>query len=158
MSFDLIFLVIVLVFVGQALVRGFVASAVSLVGLVATVAVTLFVHPVVFEWLRPFVGEKPVWSIVAFAVLFLIVSQLVGYLAHAIIRVFRVISAIPFTKSIDRLLGGVFGLLEGVLFAGALTWFLVTYPVLPATLTQTVQTSWSARIIPWVIGAFTFFV
>lgn len=57
-------------------------------------------------------------SVASFIVITLVVSRLVGIGLVLIEKIFHIISIIPFVKSINRLGGGVFGLLEGVLFVG----------------------------------------
>ena len=57
-------------------------------------------------------------SVAAFIIISLAVSRLAGFALAFVEKIFHIISIIPFLKSINRLGGGVFGLLEGVLFVG----------------------------------------
>ncbi|MDO8581605.1 MAG: CvpA family protein [bacterium] len=56
----------------------------------------------------------------AFIIIFLIVSRLVGFGFSLLDKAFHILSIIPFLKSINRLGGGIFGLLEGVLVVGTI--------------------------------------
>ena len=56
--------------------------------------------------------------VVAFIIIFLIVSRLVGWAFSLLESIFHLVSIIPFLKSINRLGGGIFGFAEGVLFVG----------------------------------------
>lgn len=57
-------------------------------------------------------------SIISFVVITFAVSRLVGMGIALVERVFHIISIIPFLKTINRLGGGIFGFIEGVLFTG----------------------------------------
>ena len=56
--------------------------------------------------------------IAAFIIIFVIVNRFVGFGFYLFERIFHILSIIPFLKSINRLGGGVFGLLEGFLVVG----------------------------------------
>ncbi|MEK7529313.1 MAG: CvpA family protein [Patescibacteria group bacterium] len=152
-SLDLIALVILLVFVLQGLGRGFVASLTSVAGMVATFIIALFAHPALVALLESIGATVSVaMQLVLFFIVFLIVGRLLGYVVNIINNAFRVVSAIPFAKSIDRLLGGVFGLLEGLLIVVLLTGVLLSIPDLPLALRSAADASWIVRIATFVLG------
>lgn len=58
--------------------------------------------------------------VVAFIVIFLVVNRLVGFGFSLLERAFHLLTILPFLKSIDRLSGGVLGLIEGLLVVGTI--------------------------------------
>lgn len=57
-------------------------------------------------------------SIISFVGITFAVARLVGMGTALIEKIFHIISIVPFLKSINRLGGGIFGFVEGVLFTG----------------------------------------
>lgn len=142
-----------LVFVLQGLGRGFVVSLTSLAGMVATFLIVLWAHPILVRLLEAIgASVSIVVQLILFFVAFLIIGRLLGSVVKIINNAFRVIKAIPFTKSIDRLLGGAFGLLEGILLVVLLTGILLSIPDLPQALQSVVDASWMVRVALFVLG------
>ena len=61
-----------------------------------------------------------------------LISRLVGLGFYLLEKVLGFLSWIPFAKSVNRILGAVFGLLEGLAVDGALVFFIVKYVPLSA--------------------------
>jgi uncharacterized membrane protein required for colicin V production len=72
-------------------------------------------------------GGETVASVVIFILIFLISSRLVGFLFHVLEKTFHLLSFVPFLKSINRLVGGLFGFFEGVILIGAIIFFSQAY-------------------------------
>ncbi len=153
-SLDIILLLVLLFFVMHGVGRGFVAAATGLAGLIFTGLVTFRAHPVILTWLEGAGANIPImWQMIMFFVLFALFGYLVGLVVKAIVRVFKVISAIPFTKSIDRLVGAAFGFLEGIVMIFLLVFVLVSVPDIPQNLTQAIDSSWIVEGALLILGA-----
>lgn len=81
--------------------------------------------------LAPIVGtEVNVVKIVSFIVIFLLINRAISFGFWIIDRIFKFISIIPFLKSINRIAGAVFGLIEGAFIIGGILFILIRFPVL----------------------------
>ena len=55
------------------------------------------------------------------------INRLVGLVFYIIAKVFGLLSIIPFTKTINRILGALLGFLEGTLVLGLILYFLARF-------------------------------
>ena len=67
-------------------------------------------------------------NIVAFILIFILVNRAVALIFWIIDKAFGIIAVIPFLKTFNHLLGGLFGLLEGLLFIAVIVFFLAKAP------------------------------
>jgi uncharacterized membrane protein required for colicin V production len=74
--------------------------------------------------------------IVMFAIAFIIINRLVGFIFWLLDRSFHLVLRLPFLRSIDRLFGFVFGVLEGVITVGFIIFFIERYPLSPDFMTK----------------------
>jgi uncharacterized membrane protein required for colicin V production len=79
-------------------------------------------------------GGGAIARVVIYLVVFFLLSRLVGLVFWMLGKLFGVITWLPFVKSIDHLLGGLFGFVEGVIVVG----FVLLYAshVVPPVLMQ----------------------
>jgi membrane protein required for colicin V production len=110
---DIILLALVAVSLAAGLFKGLIREVFSLVGLVLGILVALVLAPVVAPTLERVIVIKSAAYAAAFLLLFvatLIVAGLLGALLTRLIEVARL-------GGMNRLLGGIFGLVRGVLTA-----------------------------------------
>jgi uncharacterized membrane protein required for colicin V production len=120
---DIILLVIVGAFVLFGLFFGLIHTLGSLIGAVIGIAVaSRFVEPTA-EMFSFLVGDGSGGKIIVFILLFIIVSRLVGLVFWILEKVFGFVSIIPFAKSLNRLFGGIFGFIEGVIVVGVILFY-----------------------------------
>ncbi|MFA6603554.1 MAG: CvpA family protein [Patescibacteria group bacterium] len=124
----------ILVLLGGFILAGFWFGLIhmvgALVGLFVGVAVAGHYYAGVAAWLSPLIGDNlSLASILSFLFLFLLTGKLFGLLLSLIDKVFKIIAIIPFTKTINRLLGAAFGLLEGTLYLSVAVYFISRFPV-----------------------------
>jgi membrane protein required for colicin V production len=122
---DFMFAGIVLVSIGFALTKGLVREIISLVALIAGFVLAVFYYPVVGSKLLDFTRTDSVANFLGFLIIFAGVI-LVGIIAAFLVN--RFVKAAKL-KWVDRLLGGVFGLLRGWAIASILVVALVAFPV-----------------------------
>jgi len=124
----------ILVLLGGFILAGFWFGLIhmvgSLVGLFVGVAVAGHYYGGIAAWLAPyFGGNLNLTSTIAFLFLFLLTEKLCGLLLQLVDKVFKIVAIIPFTKTLNRLLGAAFGLLEGTLFLGVAVYFISRFPI-----------------------------
>jgi len=69
--------------------------------------------------------------LVAFIIIFVIIARLVGIVFKLADGAFRILSIIPFLKSINSILGAVMGLIEGVIIIGGIIYLILAYLIEP---------------------------
>ena len=125
---DIILIGIVIVFVVSGFVMGLIQGIGALIGLAAGFWAAMRYFSAFGDWLTPIFMGHGIWAhIIAFILIFVLANRLVGLIFWLIERVFKIISIIPFLKSINRLGGAVLGLVEGILVCGLILGFLFGY-------------------------------
>ena len=155
--FDIILALIILGAALYGFAVGFVHAAASLIGFVFSVIVASHTYISVAQWILPeaLSGRSSVQVVVFFLILALITS-VVNILVRIINRVFDVIAVIPFTKSLNRLLGLTLGALLGVGIVLSVVYIIDLLPSLPSALVAARETSIIARVAAIVVGFLTF--
>ncbi|HBR13837.1 MAG TPA: hypothetical protein DD697_04015 [Candidatus Komeilibacteria bacterium] len=64
-----------------------------------------------------------------FLLVFILVNRAVALVFWIIDKVFNIVAIIPGLKSLNHLLGGIFGLLEGLIFIGIIVYVLSFFPL-----------------------------
>lgn len=153
---DLILLAIAAFFILSGLYQGFIRTAGSLVGMVGGVVIA----SIGIDWLSEIIhlDSHPGWTITLFVVILLICAHIIGWIFVLIDRAYKILSIIPFLTSINKLLGGVLGLIEAVAVIAAIGYAATTYlsegSVQTAILGSQVI-DWltiAVRLITWIVG------
>lgn len=150
---DLVLAVFVGAFVIFGLFFGLIHTLGSLVGtLVGIVVATRLIDPV--AQMFSFLGtQTAIGNIVLFIILFLLVTRLVGLVFWMLDKIFGFVKMIPFAKTIDKILGGVFGFVEGVIVVGVICYYAMQ--ILPQdTLLTWLESSAVGNYLIGVVGAF----
>ncbi|OGY47143.1 MAG: hypothetical protein A3J62_01825 [Candidatus Buchananbacteria bacterium RIFCSPHIGHO2_02_FULL_38_8] len=128
--FDLILLLILFLFIAFGFALGLIQTFGALVGLVLGAWVAGMYYEQLASFLAPFLLNNFVLAdIVSFIIIFTLISRLTGLVFHIINKIFNIISFIPFTKSLNRLLGALFGFIEGVLALGLILYFISKFDI-----------------------------
>jgi membrane protein required for colicin V production len=125
---DLILILVLFLFISFSFAMGLIQSIGGLIGVfVGAWAAGQFYEPF-GAWLEPILlGNGSLARIVAFIVIFVLINRLVGLIFYVLNRVFHLVAIIPFTKSLNRLLGALFGFIEGCLVLGLILYFIARY-------------------------------
>jgi len=113
---DIILIVILFLFFWMGFWRGLVKTLGGFVGAI----VGIFIAGVFYSDLSAFIikyisiSEK-VLNVIAFILIVIITAWIVDFILK---RIFAFVSIVPFVKTINRIAGGAFGLLQGVLILG----------------------------------------
>jgi membrane protein required for colicin V production len=128
--FDLILLLILGGFVLYGLWFGLINTLGVLVGTIAGAFLAARWYDPVSSWAGfLFGGHTNLAKVVCFLILFIIINRLVGLVFWLIDKIFSFFKIIPFLSTINRLLGAVFGFLEGVLVLGLTLFVAERYPL-----------------------------
>ncbi len=128
--FDVILLLVLFGFTFFGLFYGLIQSLVSLLGMFLGIFMAGRLYEGLGGWLEfVFWGNDNLAKIVAFILIYIIVAKLVQFVFYIINKIFKIISIIPFLKTINRLLGALLGFIEGSLFIGVALYFLARYPI-----------------------------
>jgi len=99
--------------------RGLIKSLGAFVGLI----VGVFIAGVFYTDLAIWVSEYLSWSekilnVIAYIVILIITAKVVDIIFRLLDKTFKFFAVIPFLKTVNRLAGGAFGLLQGVILLG----------------------------------------
>ena len=102
----------------------------SLLGLVLGAVMAGRYYDEAAAWATPFLGgNAKLASLLMFFLIFVLVNRLIGLLVLVVDKVFKFIAIIPFLKTFNRLLGALFGLIEGTLVLGLVVYMAGRFPV-----------------------------
>lgn len=151
--FDIGLLVILVGFVGNGLSKGLIKLFGQVVGLIVASYVASHSYLIFYEWGKGFLGfSEGTEKFLAFVILFVLITSVVGVIFIVIEKVFDLISIIPFTGMINHLLGGALGLLEGSLSLGLILFVAVRYAWIGSLLGHQLVDS---KVAPWLIKVAT---
>lgn len=127
MLVDVLLILIVGLFVLFGLFFGLVHTLGSLVGTILGIVLSTRLIEPAFDRVGFLFGGGGAAKVIIFIIIFLLVSRLIGLLFWIVERIFGVLAMVPFAKSINRLLGAVFGFAEGVIVVGVVLFFAMQY-------------------------------
>jgi uncharacterized membrane protein required for colicin V production len=127
--FDLILLLILFLFIAFGFVLGLIQTIGALLGVVVGSWVAGHYYGPLADWLTPILlGHENTAKVIAFILIFVVVNRLIGLAFLILGKIFNIISIIPFTKTINRILGALLGVLEGTLVLGLSLYFIIRFP------------------------------
>ncbi|MFA5935285.1 MAG: CvpA family protein [Patescibacteria group bacterium] len=142
---NLLLVIALLGFVGSGYKDGFVHTAGRLIG-----AVIGFILARTFSIAGGAILDVLLpsgWArFIAFVLIFILVTEVVGFLFKLADGAFRVLSIIPFLKTINNVLGAALGVIEGIILVGGSIWVLTNFDLIPS-ITVALESSWLAKTI-----------
>ncbi len=141
---DVILLIILGGFVLYGLWFGLIHALGGLMGIVVgTLIATRLYGPVAAWAISLFGGSENLMRLLAFALIFILVTRLVGLVFYLLLdvnckkqqvfyleeKIFKFISVIPFLKTINRLAGAILGLIEGLFLIGGIIYVMAFLPM-----------------------------
>ena len=125
---DLILLLILGGFVLYGLWFGLVHTFGVLIGTVAGAFLAARWYDDVASWFS-FGKDSNIAKVACFLILFVLINRLVGLAFWLVDKIFSVLTALPFLKTINRLLGAILGFFEGVLVLGLTLYMATRFPL-----------------------------
>lgn len=130
---DIVLLIIIGGFALFGLWFGFVHTLGSLVGTVLGIYLASRFYEPFSTWIIHFTGWGANFSrIIMFTIAFIVINRLVGFGFWILDKVFGLVTHLPFIRSIDRMFGLVFGVIEGTITVGFVIFFIERYPLSPS--------------------------
>jgi len=130
-AFDIALIVILAGFVLNGLFKGLIRLLGHVVSLILGAYIASHYYLILFNWGKDLArGHDNVAKVVAFIVLFIVVTRLITFLFILIEKVFNFIAFIPLTKYINNLLGAALGFIEGSLFLGLILYVASRYVII----------------------------
>ncbi|MEA2064672.1 MAG: CvpA family protein [Patescibacteria group bacterium] len=152
--FDVILLVVLTIFAVWGFFFGFIQAFGSLAGLILGVLAANKYYLLLASWLGFIpVGETAI-KIISFFTILILISKLTGLAFYFIDKFFHLISIIPFLKTINRILGGILGFIEGFLIIGVFLYIAHNYSInlLPEEMIS------DSKLTPIALNGFEYFI
>ncbi|NTU98666.1 CvpA family protein [Candidatus Falkowbacteria bacterium] len=124
--FDAILLVILAGFIFYGLFFGLIRTFGSLMAVVGGLLLSTWLYQPTYDWAAGwFSGHEVLGRVAIFFLLYGIINRMIALGFYLLDHAFDLISIIPFLKTINRVAGALFGLLEGALLIG-LALYMIT--------------------------------
>ncbi|MFH0951931.1 MAG: CvpA family protein [Patescibacteria group bacterium] len=122
--FDLALIVVLAGFVWLGWKAGLIQGIGSILGIFLGAWLAGFWYEGLAGWLLPILGNNQnIANILAFIILFLIISKLIGVIFFIVDKAFRIVAVLPGLKLLNRLGGAILGMIEGILTIGLIMVF-----------------------------------
>ncbi len=155
---DLVLIAIAALFILAGLYHGFIRTLGSLVGLIGGIFVAIFG----IQWLDTIwpISDYAVAQVIVFIIILAIASQLIGWLFELLDRAYKLLTIIPFVSGINKLLGGILGVLEAFVVLSGIIYY-TTDQLAEGWLQDVILgsqvvnwLSWTGNWIMWIVGLF----
>jgi len=123
MIVEIVLILILLALAGRGWKIGFVESLGELVG--AAIAF------LVARWGSAWFGATGMTRFIAFVIIALVVSKLVGTLFHIAAKILKIVTSLPLISLANKILGGILGFLSGVILIGSTVYIVLFYRLDP---------------------------
>jgi len=128
--FDILLLVTMGGFALFGLWFGLVHTLGSLLGTILGAYLASRYYEPMAGWLVQVTGWSENGSrVLMFIIAFVLINRLVGFAFWIVDKIFKVVTHLPFIRSIDRIFGGVLGFFEGVITIGLIFYFVERFPL-----------------------------
>jgi membrane protein required for colicin V production len=146
---DVVLLLIIAGFVFYGLFFGLIRTIGSLIGLILGVWLAAIFYQPAFGVLKNLAfGFDAIGKVMTFFIIFTIVNRIVVLLFALLDRTFDFFSIIPFLKTINKVAGAAFGLVEGGILLGFSLYIIKNFSVLSKLLDNFSEGS---KIIPYLM-------
>jgi len=122
---DFLFAGIIVISIGFAVLKGLVRETTSLVALIGGFILAVLYYGVPAHWISDFTKNESVADLLGFLIIFLgciIIGAIISFVINRFIKAAAI-------KWVDRLLGGVFGLIRGWAICSVIVVALIAFPI-----------------------------
>ena len=128
--FDMAILIILSSFALFGLWFGLVHTFGALIGTIFGVYLASRYYGHLASWVIGFTGWNQNYiKVIIFVLTFILITRLVGFIFLIIEKVLTIFTRLPFIHGLDRLLGMIFGTVEGAIVVGVSLFFISRFPV-----------------------------
>ncbi|MCX6785884.1 MAG: CvpA family protein [Candidatus Komeilibacteria bacterium] len=126
---DIIIIIVLALFVWKGIKLGLIEAIGGIIGLFIGVFMASRYYEQFAATIKPILLNSDILAkVVSWLLIFIIINRGVALIFWLVDKIFGIIAIIPFLKSINHLLGGIFGLLEGLIFIAIVILFLTMVP------------------------------
>jgi membrane protein required for colicin V production len=140
-TLDVVLMVITLISILFGVLKGFIRELLSLAFFIVAVVLSFLFYRDVGDFFLAGVKNRDVANFAGFAAIFTVVLIIGAVVTYLVKKIFT----IGPLKAIDRILGGVFGLVRGMLISAIIVFALVAFPVNDNLVTE-------SRLSPYVVS------
>jgi len=118
---DIILLIIILGFFIRGWQQGLIRTLAGLIGIILGIIIASHLYIQLAEWLTVipfFEHHESLSKIISFIAILFVVNGIIGVGGWLIEKTFNILSFVPFLKTINKLAGGVLGLISGIILLG----------------------------------------
>jgi len=153
---DILLILIVAGFVFFGLFFGLVHTLGSLIGAVVGIVLASRLVDPAFHTFGFLFGSGAMARIILFVIIFFLITRVIGVIFWFVGKVFDVLAWIPFARTFDRLLGALFGFIEGIMVVGVVLFYAMQV-LPPDTLRFALETSAVAKYLIAMMSALQVF-
>lgn len=150
-TFDLILLLIFFGFVGAGFYFGLVHTLGAIIGAFVGIFAAGSLYDDIAPFFEFFLIKPSVARVLAFILVLLFASRLVGYAIHAMDSAFKIAKLIPFATMVNRLGGALLGFIEATLILGTVLFVASHFDLSPA-LNEAINNSAFAGLLTGLTG------
>jgi membrane protein required for colicin V production len=145
---DIFLFLILLGFVYNGISKGFIKLLGRIVALVLGIILTSHLYIPIYLFLNQFFSlNESIAKISIFILTYIILNRIINWLFVLIEKVYKLLSIIPFTKFINKLLGAILGLLEGLLILSIIVHLFKSFNLFH----QTIKDSLISPALLWFV-------
>lgn len=154
---DIILILIFLAFVIGGWYFGAIHTLGSIIGTFAGAFIAGLLYEPVGAWLTNYFANPNLMRICAFIFIFIIINRLIGFIFYLINKAFNILAIIPFLKTINRFIGIIFGIFEGLIVISLSLFVIIRFPLsewFTGILQESVITPWFikiAELLNWLL-------
>jgi len=142
MVFDVILLIILAGFIFYGLFFGLIRTLGSLMAVIGGVLLASWFYQPAYDWASGwFMGHEILGKVTVFFLLYGIINRLIALGFYLLDHVFDLLTIIPFLKTINRLAGALFGVIEGFLLLGLALYTMAGQPIVGTWVTTSIAKS-----------------
>lgn len=146
---DIIAFIILLGFVFNGVNKGFIKLLGRIIALIIGIILASHLYIPIFNFLNSFLSlNESIAKFFIFIITYLVFNRLINWLFVLIEKIYKLVSIIPFTKFINKLLGAILGLAEGLLLLGIIIHLLKSFSLLNNQIKESIL----SPILVWFIN------
>ncbi len=129
--FDIVLLILFFGFVGAGFYFGLIHTLGAIIGVVVGVIAAGSFYSEIAPFFQFLMIKSSVANVLAFIVVFLLISRVIGYMVHMFDKGFKLARLIPFATMANRLGGALLGFFEAALSLGIMLYVADKFDISP---------------------------
>jgi len=148
---DVIFIIVLAGFTFYGIFNGLVKMVGYLIGLIVGAWVASHYYEQVYNFLNwMFFGHENLGKVIAFILVLGVATKIISWAFNLLDKAINIAAILPFIKGINKLAGGIFGFVEGVLFLGMIIYIASRYALIDTLIADQLVGS---QVAPYLLRA-----